>query len=250
MKKTNCLLLALALPFAAAFAQDTKKSAADTKPVVLSSYRVMPKPGHSRQLEAALAAHAKKFHQGDHTWRVGEVMSGPDGGMYHITEGPMSWTALDIRGDLGAEHMKDYETNVLPHVEKTSPNLFLTYQTALSTVGATQWTDKVAIMHLVLKPGRNGEASDALKKWKAIYEKLGMVVAVWRTSWSGEMTYVLVFRLRNGFKQFDEPAPETRKACDELFGPGEYARLQQAWADNCSRMWSELLEFKPELGSK
>lgn len=241
------LLLAIALPLAAV-AQDTKQAAA--KPIVLSTYRIMPKPGHEKQLETALAAHAKKFHKGDFQWRVGEILSGPDGGMYHITEGPTSWTAIDGRGDLGADHMKDYQANVQPHVEKSSPETYLTYQTSLSTTDATKWTDKVAINHFVVKPGRGTQASDVLKKVKAIYEKVGLTVAVWRTSWSGESTYVLVFRLKNGLKQFDEPTPEFRKASDELFGAGEYERLQQASADNYSKVWSEIIEFKPELGSK
>jgi hypothetical protein len=251
MKIIIQLLLAALLPLASVVAQDTKKSPA-AKPVVLSSYRIMAKPGHEPQLEAALSAHAKKFHKGDHAWRVGEVKSGPDGGMYHITEGPTSWTALDGRGDLGAEHMKDYATNVQPHVERSSPELLLTYQTALSTTDATKWTDKVGIAHYVLKPGRGTQTTDALKKWKAIYEKVGLTVAVWRTAWSGETTYVLVFRLKTGFRQFDEPmsASELRKAADELFGAGEYDRLQQAAADNFSKTWSELIEFKPALGSQ
>lgn len=249
MKNIIRLFLAALLPLAIVVAQDTKKSPA-TKPVVLSSYRIMPKPGHEPQLEAALAAHANKFHKGDHAWRVGEVKSGPDGGMYHITEGPTSWTALDGRGNLGAEHMKDYATNVQPHVERSSPELLLTYQTSLSTTDATKWTDKVGIAHYVVKPGRGTQTTDALKKWKAIYEKVGLTVAVWRTAWSGETTYVLVFRLKTGFRQFDEPTPEFRKAADELFGAGEYERLQQAAADNFSKTWSELIEFKPALGSR
>jgi hypothetical protein len=246
MKKLTCLLLAMALPLAT-LAQDTKKAA--TKPVVLSSYRVMAKPGHAKQLEAALAAHARKYHKGDRAWRVGEVMSGPDSSMYHITEGPTSWTSIDGRGDLGAEHTKDYETTVMPHVEKSTPDSYLTYQTALSTTDATKWTNKVAIQHLVVKPGRSGAMIDSLKKWKAIYEKLGMTVAVWRTSWSGETTYGVVFRLKNGLKEFDEPTPAFRKTADELFGAGEYDRLQQSVGDNCSKMWSELIEYKSELGS-
>lgn len=248
MKTTLALLLAIALPLGA-IAQNASQVPAE-KPILISSYRVLPKPGHEKQLEAALSAHAKKFHKADTAWRIAEVKSGPDGGMYHVTEGPTSWTAFDGRGDLGAEHTKDYAANVQPHVEKSAPDLLLTYQTSLSTTGATQWTDKVAVTHLVVKPGHSVEATEELKKWKAVYEKVGITVAVWRTSWSGELTYALVFRLKNGFKQFDEPAPEFRKAAEELYGSGEYSRMQKASAEIYSRIWSELLEFKPEFGSK
>jgi hypothetical protein len=102
---------------------------------------------------------------------------------------------------------------------------------------------------VVAKPGRAGATSESLKKWKAIYEKLGLTVAVWQTAWSGETTYVLVFRLKDGLRVFDERMPAFRKTADELFGVGEYDPLQQSASDNCSKMWSELIEFKPALGS-
>jgi hypothetical protein len=246
MKTILCLLAATAFS-AAALAQVAKNP--PPKPVVISSYRVLPKPGHAKQLEAALAAHAKKFHRGDHAWRVGQVLSGPDGNMYHITEGPTSWTAFDGRGDLGAEHTKDYEANVAPHVETTAPDTFVTFQPELSTIEATKWTNKVAMTRLIVKPGRVAAAVESLKKRKAVYEKLGLTVVVWRSAWSGETTFTLVNRLKDGFKEFDEPAPEFRQTTDALFGAGAYDGLQHDLAENFSKIWSELVEFKPELSS-
>jgi len=250
MKKLASLLLAMALPLAAVAQNPAPATPAAPKKNVLSSYRIAAKPGHTAALKAALATHAEKFHKGDQAWRVGEILSGPDGGMFHIVEGPTSWTTLDDRGDLGAEHMKDYETNIAPHVEKSTPDTFATYQASLSTVPAMQWSNKVISIHCVVKPGRGSDTTDTLKKWKAIYEKRGFNVAVWHSAWSGDDSYTLAFRLPNGLKDLDAEAPSLRKICDELFGVNEYARLQQAAADNYSRVWSEMIEFKPELGSK
>ena len=71
------------------------KSAAPGKSVVLSSYRVIPKPGRAKQLGAALAARARKY-KGDFAWRVGEVMSGPEAGAYHISEATIRAIRISI----------------------------------------------------------------------------------------------------------------------------------------------------------
>jgi hypothetical protein len=248
MKTFASFVLAGILPLAVV-AQDQSKPA-NAAAQVISSYRILPKVGHEKAVEAALAAHAQKFHKGDQAWRVGVVMSGPDEGMYHIVEGPSTWTAVDKRGDLGDEHMKDYLENITPHVEKNSPNLYGVYDAELSTISATQWTNKVLIEHITVKPGRGSDTYDSLKKWKALSEKLGLTVVVWRLTFSGDDGYSIVFRLKEGFAEFDKSAPNFRKAAAELYGPNEFARLEKSDTENLSRDWMELVEFKPELGSK
>lgn len=250
MKSIVPVLLAIAFPIIALADEPAKAAPAKSEKQVLSSYRILPKVGHEKALEAALAAHAQKFHTGEHSWRVGVVMSGPDEGMYHIVEGPTTWAGVDARGDLGEAHTKDYLDNIAPQVEKTEPNTYVSYQPDLSNIPATQWTNKVLIEHMVVKPGRGSQTRDALKKWKAICEKIDIPVVVWHVEFSGDDGYSVVFRLKDGFKTFDGPTPKFRSACAELYGPNEYARLEQADSDNLSRDWMELVEFKPELGSK
>ena len=71
---------------------------------VVSVTRVVPKVDKVLEFEKALTAHAQKYHTGDWKWRVFEIQSGPEFGAYHITEGPLSWEAVDGRGNLGTEH--------------------------------------------------------------------------------------------------------------------------------------------------
>ncbi len=250
MNRFVCILLGLALPFFAIAQEQKKETPAAPKKETISSYRITVKSGHDDAFKAALASHAQKFHKGDWSWRVGEVMSGPDGGTYHIVEGPFSWTAFDDRGDLGAEHTKDYETNIAPHVEKTTPDTFATYTAELSTVAATNWSNKVLVRHITVKPGKNSGAFEMLKAWKAVYEKRGMNVAVWHSAWSGENVYSVVFRLKNGWKDLDADLPSMRKTVEEISGPNEYARLLQGAADNYEKVVDEMIEFKPDLSSK
>ena len=81
---------------------------------VVSVRRFFPKLDKVLELEKALTAHAQKYHTGDWKWRVFEISSGPDAGGYHVVEGPNSWTTLDSRGNLGAEHTADLAKNILP----------------------------------------------------------------------------------------------------------------------------------------
>ena len=120
MKKFTCIMLMMLIPLIG-FAQEAKKDG--PKKETINSYRIFPKDGHDAALKAALAAHAQKFHTGNWKWRVSEILSGPDMGAYMIVEGPNSWTDLDGRGDLGPDHQKDYDTNILPHVEKSKRSL-------------------------------------------------------------------------------------------------------------------------------
>jgi len=81
---------------------------------VVNTFRAFPKPEKVAEFEKALAAHAQKFHTGDWKWRTYEVISGPDAGAYHVTEGPNSWAQLDERKDISKEHTADWNMNVSP----------------------------------------------------------------------------------------------------------------------------------------
>lgn len=251
MKKLAYLILLLALPILAP-AQEAKKDAAPAAPKknTISTYRIFAKDGHDAALKAALAAHAQKFHTGSWKWRVSDVLTGPDMGSYQITEGPNSWTDLEGRGDLGPEHTKDYDTNLLPHIEKSTPESYLTYQEELSTTAASNWSTKVVITHIYYKPGRGPATFAAIKTYKAVWEKLGYNFVVWSSFASGEPQYVVGRRLKNGFKDFDDNSPAMRQAYDDVNGAGSYDRVQDETARDVSHSVGEMIEFKPELSSK
>lgn len=248
MKKVLSVLLAAALS-ATAFAQ-TPAPAKEPKKNVISSFRVMPKPGHTDAFKSALAAHAQKFHKGDHVWRVGEVMSGPDGGMFQINEGPTSWTALDDRGDLGAEHQADFDKNIMPHIEKITPDSYATFSEVLSCVKMDAWSNKVLMYHYSVKPGKMSAASDVMRRFRALWEKRGLSVAVWTSSFSGSAQFSAAFRLKNGWKDFDADGMSNREAATELWGAASWDRLNADVAECFEKISSELVNYDPALGSK
>lgn len=253
MKKMLCLFAALAFS-ASAFAQSgatpapTAAKAPDKN--VVSTFRVHVKPGHDKAFRAALTAHAQKFHSNDVRWRVGEIMSGPDGGGYQIVEGPTSWTALDDRGDLGAEHQADFDTNLTPHIERISPDTYAEFQQDLSSAKMEQWSNKVMSVHYTIRPGRGVLANDVMKRLKAIWEKRGLNVAVWGARFSGPASYTAAFRLKNGWKDFDADGLSNRAASDALWGSSAYDGLMADMAQAFEKVSSELVNYDPSLGSK
>ena len=251
MKTISILMLmfvtALLLP-----AQEAKPAAPKApKENIISSYRVFARPGHDAALATALGEHARKFHTGRWKWRVYSVLSGPDGGAYLIVEGPNSWTALDDRGDLGAEHVQDYDTNVAPHVERSTPDIYLSYQDELSTVALAAFSTKATITRVYPKPGRGPAVRETLKTWKKIWEKRGFNVVVYSTVNSGPLCYNLVTRLKNGWKDYDaEPAMTQEKAFEEVGGPNAYALVLEEMAEHTESVIGEMIELKPELSSR
>ncbi len=71
---------------------------------VMNTQRVFAKMDKVLEFEKGISAHAQKYHTGEWSWRISEIVSGPDAGGYQISEGPSSWDAIDSRGDLGNKH--------------------------------------------------------------------------------------------------------------------------------------------------
>jgi hypothetical protein len=247
MKKLACLVV-LVTAFLSLPAQDAKP--AETKKPkenVISSYRVFAKTGQDEALKSALSAHAKKYHSGAHRWRVYSVLSGPDAGAYHIVEGPFSWTALDDRGDLSADHNKHYETTIAPLVEKTTSDVYLQYEEELSTVQLTAFSTKASVTAVFPKPGRGPATREVLKTLKKVWEKRGFNYAVYSSQMSGEPSYRLVRRFKAGWKDLDAEGVTQAQAMAEL-GLSN-TEVQEDIAKVTERTYSEMIELKPELGS-
>lgn len=224
----------------------------EPKKETISSFKIYPKQGHEAALKAAMAAHAQKYHTDSWRWRVSEVLSGPDQGAYMVVEGPNSWTDLESRGDLGAEHMKDFDTNVNPHIDtsKSTPEMYSTFDAGLSTVAAGAFSNKTLIRHAYTKPGRMPRLLENLKVWKKTWEKRGMSVAVWTSFYSGESQVVMAIRLKEGWKDLETDMLNAAKAFEQVAGPKAYEAALEEVAATVEKIVDEMTEFKPELGSK
>ncbi|MES2128262.1 MAG: hypothetical protein V4463_13405 [Pseudomonadota bacterium] len=241
MKKWTCVILALLFPL---FAQ-----AEPPKAETLTVDRIWVKDGHMDAFKKAIAAHVKLYHTGNWKWRTYDVLSGPDGGALQINEGPNTWTDMEGRGDLSAAHTKHYDTAVLPHLAKYSPTLYMTYDDKLSTTALGNFSTKAVITRIIVKPGRGMAYTAALKTNKAVWEKLGRNVAVWRSFASGQQQVSVVTRLKQGFKDFDVDQGTYVAAYDSVNGAGSYEKYLEEMARDVDSATGEMIEYKPEMSS-
>ena len=218
---------------------------------VLSSFRVYPKPDKATEFEKALASHAQKFHTGDWKWRVWSIESGPESGGYMVTEGPSNWEAMDKRGNISAEHMTDWNQNVMPNTTSQGTSNYVVFQPDLSTVQMTDYADKIIINHMTARPGQIFAVQELIKKQKKVWENGKESVAVYSLMASGDPGYLTVTRLKGGLKEltegFRKPIAERY---NEANGAGSWDAFLKAYEDAVEKRWSELLIYHPELSSK
>src|SRR5687767_11795004 len=191
MKKIMLLLLALPI---LGLAQNK---------TLISVDRYFPKADKVNQFEKALATHAQQYHKGDHKWRVYSIETGPDAGGYMVIEGPTNWDGVDKRGDLGAAHMKDWETTIQPSLSDRTSAMYLVFREDLSTVQQGDYSDKISINHLFFKPGYYGDVQANILLLKKVWEADASTVAVYEASLSGEPQFALVTRYKDGLKERD-----------------------------------------------
>ncbi len=218
---------------------------------VVQANRVFPKPDKVAEFEKGLAAHAQKYHTGDWKWRVFEIQTGPDAGGYHITEGPLAWETFDGRGDLGTEHTNDWNKNIAVYTTDRGSVTFSVFRENMSTVGITDYADKIIINHMYPKPGYLGNVRDMVMKMKKAWTLGNESVAVYESAVSGEPQIVTVTRLKGGLKEL---ATGFRKPMDERYneanGAGSWDYYLADYAKYVERRWSELLYLRTDLSSK
>lgn len=219
---------------------------------VISTFRAFPKADKVLEFEAALAAHAQKYHTGDWRWRVFEISSGPDYGGYHVTEGPTSWTAFDTRGNLGTEHNNDWNRNVAIYLtDRESTGGYSVYQDTLSTVALNDFAENIIVTHIYPKPGMLFQVREMIEKQTKVWKGGNESVAVYSVMNSGAPQFSIVNRLKGGLKELESgyraPFPQRFDAAN---GAGSWDYWLEDYAKYVESRWSEMLTLRPDLSSK
>ncbi|MDQ6902816.1 MAG: hypothetical protein M3139_07385, partial [Bacteroidota bacterium] len=218
---------------------------------VVHSSRYFPKSDKVLEFEKGLVAHIAKYHSGDWKWRVYEIQTGEDEGGYHVVEGSKTWDEFDKRGNLGEEHLKDWNKNVAPFLSDKHSATFSEYMEDLSTIPLNTFTDKISITHVYPKPGLSYMTEEVLKKLKKAWEAGTQSMAVYKTVASGPLQYVLVFRMKDGLKEFtDGYRKPFKERYETANGEGTSESYFAKINESTDHVWSEILFYRPDLSAK
>lgn len=213
--------------------------------------RITPKADKIMEFEKALAAHAQKYHTGDWKWRVSQTDTGPDAGSYIIAEGPASWTDGDNRGDLGAEHMADWNKLFGTLTTGQLQSIALVYRPDLSSGKLTDYADKSSVNHVFPRPGYGGKLEANYKKAKQVWEAAGQTILVYQANSSGEPQFVVVTRHKTGWKEkeasFLKAFPDRY---NEIHGADSFDEYLETIQRFTSNSWGEMVHFRADLSSK
>ncbi len=199
------------------------------------------------EFEKALANHHQKFHTGDWKAIVFEVISGPDAGAYHITMGPFSWEDIDNRKPT-AEHDLDWNTKVMPFVERSTGVGYAEFNKEMSTIAVGDFVEKVSLFHVFPKEGKMSAVGNIIKRAKASWVNNNRSVAVYTMESSGKSQYVLVTRHKNGWKEKGEKPAKSFK--DSLGGDAEFDDFMDDVSKNVDSSYGEMMVMRKDLGSK
>ena len=218
---------------------------------VISSNRVFAKTDKVLEFEKAVSAHYQKYHTGEWSARIFEIVSGPDAGGYQISESPNSWEGIDSRGNLGTEHTIDWNKNVAIYLTERGSMSYSTFQDMISTTELNDWADKISITHYFPKLGRGYQMWTLLENLKPVWKALGQSVAVYASSSSGPAQYSVVTRYPNGLK--DRALTNNNLVKDQyekIHGRFAYSGFTETMGNSVAEVWHEMLFYRKDLSSK
>lgn len=213
--------------------------------------RFFPKIDKVTAFEKALAVHAQKYHKGDSHWSVYQIQSGPDVNGYQVTEGPTSWEATGVRGDLGADHVLDFENNVAIHLTDRTSGGYYIYNDSLSTSPLADYTEYEDVTHVFPKLGKVRNAHKIISNLRKAWLAEKIPVAVYEDRSSGHAQYIVVGRMKQGLKEMDDDFHKSmRTTYETIHGKGAIYDLSDDTSEYIDDMWGEILFYRKDLSSK
>jgi len=247
MRKTAVVFLAVFLTCTALLALGQDKSV-----VVGWVYSSVVKPGMTKQFEEGRKRHMEWHRKQNDTWRweMWEVMTGEHIGTYLSVTFGHSYADLDTwEQKLGAADTADGEVNMAPYVAGGGASIWMFMKSASRPLPDNQISKMAEVSHFMLKPGKEADFEDAIKKtndainkanWPPHYAWFSLVDG-------GEQPhYVLVFYM-NGWADLAEPDPSFDAMMEKTVGKHDADALSHVFDTSIQKEWTETIRFRPEL---
>jgi len=243
MKKLALLFAAVTFAFMS-YSQDEAKS--------YKMYDVIYIKPQFDQIEAlgeAMAKHNRAFHNEKpfraHVWTIN---SGEYTGWWAWVMGPGTFTDMDSRPD-SKEHMKDWISNVMPHVADVANANFYKLDDKVSYIPEDSFTGKEIWTFYDIKPFEGYRFSKMLKQVKEVFVKkeYTRTFEVYRAQFDnrgvGELMIASTFA---NWAFFDEDN-SFRTDFEEVHGEGSWQPFIEEFRDVVVSREDQIAQYIPEL---
>jgi hypothetical protein len=230
MKKVTFIILIATFIAINTYSQSTP----DANPMVIETLMLLPKRGMEDKFEAAVIAHAKKYHpEGPYVAGLRKNEYGEKAGWYLWVMGPSPYSSLDK--PLGKEngHEQDWNTTIDPLVEEYGASGLLNYNKELSYgLDILRKSKHYEVWEVDLKPGQYYRFKAIAEKLKKVYEKLGntsFLVLDNNLHTTGGADLMLVWSFNTYEEWAKDPGPKAEY--EKQNGEGSWQRMMDEWRD-------------------
>lgn len=200
---------------------------------------VKPKMGNTAAFETKWKSHVAKYHGADNRRLVFEILSGNNTGCYMLIQGPTSFADMDKENPTSKEHNTDFETGVVPSLEKISGNNIYRWVDTLSYNGSVP-AEKFINTVYHIKDGKQGDFITEVKRAIAVNKKINSPSSYnfYIKQFAGSQPeFVIITNLKDGFKQLDN-----------TFNPSGSKNFREAYIKEYSQdMWDKRMKLLSEI---
>jgi hypothetical protein len=214
--------------------------------------RQKPKPGMEAQYEAGRKKHMAwhKAQKDPWVWTVYEITSGPDTGGYLVTSGNHSWADIDTwMGKHGAGDTADSAASVAPNSASAQVSYWAQMNDISRLPPADQRAPMLTLTVYYTKPGHDAAFTAAVGKLQKLLtaEKFPLHGVWYRLANGGDMPAYAVVTPRVNYAAM-APTPSLMAVVTKQLGEAEAQKLSDEFFSHVTRVTSELLQRRDDLG--
>jgi hypothetical protein len=214
--------------------------------------RQKPKPGMEAQYEAGRKKHMAwhKAQKDPWAWNVYEITTGPDTGGYLIASGNHSWADIDTwTGKHGAADTADSASSIGPNSVSAEVSYWVQMNGISRPPPAGSQAPMLTLTVYYTKPGHDAAFTASVGKLQKMLETAKFPLhSVWyRLASGGEMPAYAVVTPRVNFAAM-APTPSLLEVVTKQVGEAETQKLSDEFFSHVSRVTSELLQRRDDLG--
>ncbi|MEJ2003998.1 MAG: hypothetical protein P8X57_03320 [Cyclobacteriaceae bacterium] len=202
---------------------------------------LLPKMGHSSELEAALTAHNEKFHSGDNNSATIRYVSYGEMTGYYVWIMFSTYATLDNRPD-DDNHTEDWSENVESHLDQYGPTR-LWQQMGLSTSSSeNSMNDGMGVnsWNVYLKPGQGYRFRSIMEKMKEAQASINRTMLIMSNAVGSmnEPNFMMIWPFKN-YAEWDEDR-NIAAAYREIHGDGSWVTFLDEWREIVEGLESEV----------